>query len=261
MEAQLTEMEPGKVVRLSEPQQQLSVVQYAVQSGAPVAEIKALLELQIQADNHALAMMRAQAEMARADRAEAAVLAYNEAFAAFKSEAVQIIRTKEITDGPLKGKKHAELGVIIDAVTPALSKHGLSTSWKLTKDEKDWLEVTCTLRHVRGHSECVSMGGGPDTGPGRNAIQARSSAISYLERITKLAALGLAAKDQDNDGAGATGTDITAFLVELGKLKTDKEALDFYNENKGQLAHDNAAAAEFKRAVVAHRMALKGEIK
>ncbi len=40
-----------------------------------------------------------------------------------------------------------------------------------------------------------------DTGPGRNAIQARGSAKSYLERYTATAILGLAAQDADKDGA------------------------------------------------------------
>lgn len=128
--------------------------------------------------------------------------AFSEAFAAFKSEAVTIVKGTTVTDGPLKGKKHANLFDVVIAVTPALCIHGLSMSWKLTRDEKDWIEITCVLRHVGGHSESVSMGSAPDTGPGRNAIQARASAKSYLERYTATAILGLAAKDADDDGNG-----------------------------------------------------------
>jgi hypothetical protein len=128
--------------------------------------------------------------------------AFSEAFAAFKSEAVTIVKNTEVKDGPLKGKKHANLFDVVVAVTPALSAHGLAMSWNITRDEKDWIEVTCSLRHVGGHSESVSMGSGPDTGPGRNAIQARASAKSYLERYTATAILGLAAKDADDDGRG-----------------------------------------------------------
>ena len=125
---------------------------------------------------------------------------FSVAFAAFKAEAVKIIKNKLITDGPLKGKKHAELSDAVNAATPALSRHGLSTAWRLTKDDKDWMEITCILSHEGGHSESVSMGGPPDTGPGRNAMQARGSTKSYLERYTLTAILGLAA--QDDDGAG-----------------------------------------------------------
>jgi hypothetical protein len=109
-----------------------------------------------------------------------------------------------VTDGPLKGKSYAELFAVVDAATPALSKHGLSHSWKVTKDEKDWIEVTCFLKHVAGHAESVSFGGPPDSGGAKNAIQARASTKSYLERYTLLAITGLSSKDQDNDGGRAS---------------------------------------------------------
>ena len=161
-----------------------------------------LQELQMQivrtGDLDKLKELRAMEKEWREDQAKQA---FNAAFAAFKSEAVKLIRTKSVTDGPLKGKKHVELGEVVRVATPALSKHAMSISWKLTKDEKDWMEVTCTLRHKDGHSETVSMGAAPDAGPGRNAIQARGSAKTYLERYTATAILGLAPED-DDDGMG-----------------------------------------------------------
>lgn len=248
-------------------QRQLSVVEYAVQSGASVADVRALLELQIQADNHKLAMLKAKAEMDREDRVEASVRAFAEAFAAFKAEAVQIIKTKEIKDGPLKGKKHAELGIIVDAVTPALSKHGLSTSWKITKDAPDWLEVTCTLRHVGGYSESIAQGGPPDAGPGRNAIQARSSTNTYLERLTTLSILGLAAKDQDDDGAGGAALSALAAarvdeLVALATAAATREAaMAVWTEHNAELAALPEQHARLKKAVADRRAALKGAAK
>jgi hypothetical protein len=128
--------------------------------------------------------------------------AYNKAFADFKAEAVRIIKNRSVTDGPLRGKSYAELHSVVDAVTPALSRHGLSASWKVTKDEKDWIEVTCTLAHCQGHSESVSLGGPPDAGGAKNAIQARASTISYLERYTLKAICGVAEGGEDDDGNG-----------------------------------------------------------
>lgn len=128
--------------------------------------------------------------------------AYNAAFSAFKAEAVRIIKNKQVTDGPLKGKSYAELFSVVDALTPALSRHGLSASWKLTRDEKDWIEVTCYLRHINGHEESVSMGGPPDGGGAKNAIQARASTKSYLERYTLKAICGVAEGGEDDDGNG-----------------------------------------------------------
>ncbi len=178
-EAQVVQ-QPRALVAASPAQ----LLQIAVERGADLAYVEKLMDLK---ERH---------EAAEAARAHAA------AVAGFKSEAVTIIKSKTIASGPLQGGKHANLFDVVSATTPALSKHGLSISWKLTKDEKDWLEVTCYLKHALGHVESVSMGGAPDTGPGRNAIQARGSTKTYLERYTATAILGLAATDADDDGAG-----------------------------------------------------------
>lgn len=161
------------------------LLRIAVESNADLDRLERLMQLQ--------------------DRWEAkeAKKAFDAAFAAFKAEAVTIIKGKDVTDGPLRGRRYAELHDVVNAVTPALSKHGLSSSWRLTKDEKDWIEVTCYLRHVAGHEESVSMGGPPDTGGAKNAIQARASTKSYLERYTLKAITGLSEQDDDDDGGGA----------------------------------------------------------
>lgn len=136
--------------------------------------------------------------------AKQAKRAYDDAFASFKAEAVVVLKGRERKDGPLRGTSYAELHDVVDAVTPALSRNRLSSSWKITKDERDWIEVTCYLRHVDGHEESVSMGGPPDNGPAKNAMQARASTITYLERQTLKAACGVAEGGDDDDGAGGS---------------------------------------------------------
>lgn len=158
------------------------LLQMAVEQGADLDRLERLMALQ----------ERWEATEARK--------AYDAAFAAFKAEAVQIVRNKDVTAGPLSGKSYAELFSVVNAVTPALSRQGLSSSWKITKDEPQWLEVTCTLRHIGGHSESVSMGGPPDAGGAKNAIQARASTVSYLERYTLKAITGVAEGGEDDDG-------------------------------------------------------------
>ncbi|MCR4304969.1 MAG: ERF family protein [Gallionella sp.] len=132
--------------------------------------------------------------------ADEARKAYNAAFSAFRAEAVKVIKGTTYGSGPLAGKKYAELYSVVNAVTPALSQNGLSASWKLTKDDKDWLEVTCTLRHVLGHSESVSMGGPPDSGGAKSPIQARVSSVTFLERYTLKAICGVSEQGDDKDG-------------------------------------------------------------
>lgn len=173
----------------------------AVQQGADLDKLERLMALQ--------------------ERWEAgqAKKAYNEAFSAFKAEAVRIVKNRSVTAGPLSGKKYAELFAVVNAITPALSAHGLSAAWSITKDEKEWIEVTCTLKHVGGHTESVSMGGPPDAGGAKNAIQARASTVSYLERYTIKAITGLSEQDDDNDARGGPPALSEADQIALDALR------------------------------------------
>lgn len=190
-EADVLDLEP-----LSRPAQSVALQQTgAIAAHSPMGMMMAAM-------NQGASLEQVEKMMDLQDRWERkeAEKAYNAAFAAFKAEAVRIIKGRKVTDGPLRGKEYAELHDVVDAVTPALSRHGLSTAWKLTKDEPQWLEVTCTLKHVGGHAESVSMGGPPDAGGAKNALQARASTKSYLERYTLKAICGVAEGGDDSDG-------------------------------------------------------------
>lgn len=172
----------------------------AQQQGALAANSPAAMMMAAMSQGASLEQVEKMMDLQERYEKREAEKAYNAAFAAFKAEAVRIIKGREVTDGPLRGRSYAELHDVVDAVTPALSRHGLSASWKLTRDEKDWIEVTCTLKHTGGHSESVSMGGPPDTGSAKNALQARASTKSYLERYTLKAICGVAEGGDDTDG-------------------------------------------------------------
>lgn len=184
--------------------------------------------------------------------------AYNVAFAAFKSEAVRILKNQKVTDGPLKNKSYAELHSVVDAVTPALSRHGLSASWRLTRDEKDWIEVTCKLEHTGGHSESVSMGGPPDAGGAKNAIQARASSVTYLSRYTLKAITGVAEGGEDDDGnGGAPDARLDLYSLKASAASTMEELHAVYNEAKTTFkAHPNVDAWNSLKAALADRKAV-----
>jgi hypothetical protein len=223
---------PAPSAAISTPAELLRI---AVERGADLSQLEKLMDLQERYE------------------AKEAKRAYDAAFAAFKAEAVKIVKGKSVTDGPLKGKSYAELHDVVNAVTAALSKHGLSSSWKLTRDEKDWMEVTCYLRHVSGHQESVSMGGPPDAGGAKNAIQARASTKTYLERYTLKAITGLSEQDDDNDGNGARASRalVDKWLNKVKKTKSEADALAVWSEASPELSETNDLAAfnEVKKAV------------
>lgn len=165
------------------------MISAAVQRGASLEELRELMALE------------------REWRLDQARQAYYQAFAAFKSDAIQILKTKRVTFKTQKGTtdyKHAELSDLVDAVTPGLSRHGLSASWKIKSQAKDWIVIECTLRHSLGYSESVEMGGPPDDSGGKNPIQAIASAKTYLERYTLKAICGVAEQGEDDDGRGGS---------------------------------------------------------
>lgn len=229
----------------------------AKQSRALAAATPADL-LRIAVENNA-DLDRLERLMALQERWEAsqARKAYDEAFAAFKAEAVKIVKNREVNAGPLNGKKYAELFAIVNAVTPALSRHGLSSSWKITKDDKDWIEVTCTLKHTGGHTESVSMGGPPDAGGAKNAIQARASTVSYLERYTLKAITGLSEQEDDDDAGHGRNSDWLA-RVEESATPEELESVRRDGAEAFTKARDVPGFAAFMRAVGERSKALKG---
>lgn len=145
--------------------------------------------------------------------------AFNRAMAGFRSESIKIVKSRQVayeTQAGVTSYKHAELGNIIEAVVPALSKHGLSHHWE-TEQKDARIYVTCILTHEQGHSESVSLNASPDDSGKKNAIQSIGSTITYLQRYTFLAITGLAAQGQDDDGAGAAAADT---LIEEDQIAT-----------------------------------------
>ena len=85
--------------------------------------------------------------------------AYHQAVADFKAEAVDIVKNKQVKFKTEKGVteyKHAELGQIVNTVTPLLSKFGLSHHWEYSQSEGK-IKVTCFLTHNMGYGNSTSL--------------------------------------------------------------------------------------------------------
>jgi hypothetical protein len=119
------------------------------------------------------------------------------------------------------------------------------------------MEVTCFLRHVGGHQESASMGGPPDAGGAKNAIQARASTKTYLERYTLKAITGLSEQDDDTDAADVTD-DWIAKVDECTTVEdlsaTSKAGAKYFQVTKNPQGYKEFAAAVQKRGA-----AIKGK--
>ena len=121
--------------------------------------------------------------------------AFTAAINGFRAECPTVTKTK-------KGHntKYAGLAESIDQIKPAMSNNGLCHRWTTGKDTDGLVLVTCIVSHIGGHEESTTLTGEPDTSGSKNTIQAVGSTVSYLQRYTLFAALGLASSDEDTDG-------------------------------------------------------------
>ncbi len=135
---------------------------------------------------------------------------YLEAKKNFQFEVPRLQKSKKVgyeTKGETGGRvdyNYAPLGDIAEQLKPALHKNGLSYDWKLEDivDEKGTPKIkgTCIISHVGGHSEATTMEAYHDASGKKNPIQSRGSTITYIQRYTLIAALGITTADTDNDG-------------------------------------------------------------
>ncbi|MCG7932321.1 MAG: ERF family protein [Candidatus Thiodiazotropha lotti] len=154
------------------------MLQIAVEKGADLDKLEKLMELQ-----------------ERWEKNEAKK-AYTDAMSKFRSECPTILKTRQAHNSTYAG-----LAETISQIKGLLAKNGLSHSWRTEQGDKT-ITVTCCITHSEGHSECTSLSAGADSSGSKNSIQAIGSTVTYLERYTLVAILGLASSDQDDDGVG-----------------------------------------------------------
>lgn len=166
----------------------MEMLDRAVTQGASVETLSQLMALQ----------ERWEANQARK--------AFDEAMAAAKANMPAIIKTRKVDFTTGKGRtnyQYEDLASIMNQIGPVLSANGLSVRYRTTAEPNQPISVTCIISHRMGHSEENTLMAGKDDSGNKNSIQAIGSTVTYLQRYTLKAALGLAAAADDDDGAGA----------------------------------------------------------
>jgi hypothetical protein len=131
--------------------------------------------------------------------------AFDEAMAAAKAEIPPIFKNRTVDFTSQKGRthyKHEDLAEIARTVNPILGKHGLSYRFRTSAEVNQPVSVTCVVSHRLGYYEENTLHGPRDESGNKNSLQAIGSTLSYLQRMTLKAALGLAATE-DDDGRRA----------------------------------------------------------
>lgn len=183
----------------------MDMLDRAVQSGASIETLEKLMGLQ------------------ERWKAAEAKQQFDEAMAAAKAEIPVIFKNRTVDFTSAKGRtnyKHEDLAGIARQVDPILTKHGLSYRYRTSSVPNEPVTVTCIVSHRSGHSEENSLSAGRDDTGNKNSIQQIGSTITYLQRYTLKAALGLSASTDDDGKAadeviGPISDDQSAALLKL----------------------------------------------
>lgn len=180
----------------------MELLDRAVASGASIEVMRGLMELQ----------ERWEKNQARK--------AFDRAMALAKSKIPVIVKNRKVAydardNDPTKRTEywHEDLAEIVETITPHLAAQGLSHRFRTHSVPNEPIVVTCIISHRDGHFEENTLQGPRDDSGKKNALQQIGSTVTYLQRYTLKAALGLAAA-KDDDGQAAGGGDEPATITD-----------------------------------------------
>lgn len=154
--------------------------------------------------------------------------AFDEAMAFAKAEIPVIAKSKKVDFTTQRGRtnyQYEDLAIIARTIDPILTKYGLSYRFR-TETTAGTVTVTCIVSHREGHSEENSLSGAHDQSGNKNSIQAVGSTITYLQRYTLKAALGLAASHDDDGGKADEKTQDSGAKITEAQASVIRELLE-----------------------------------
>lgn len=158
----------------------------------------------------------------RREEDRAAERAFNSAMSAAKGELSPVLKTRAVDfvgkTGTRTKYSYEEFADVARTVDPVFARHGLSYRFSVAQ-KADLVTVTCIVSHDAGHSERMPLEGKVDPGStGMSTVQALGSCLTYLQRYSLRAAIGLAA-GRDDDGRGAGGTSPKISVAQANELE------------------------------------------
>jgi hypothetical protein len=144
----------------------------------------------------------------RSEEDREAERAFNAAISHAKGDLSPVLKTRDVDFTSTKGTrtryKYEAFADVARVVDPVFSRHGLAYRFSIAQT-LDQVKVTCVVSHADGFSDRTTLEGKVDPGStGMSMVQALGSALTYLQRYSLRAAIGLAA-GVDDDGRGAGG--------------------------------------------------------
>lgn len=206
----------------TEKPEQQALIPEAVAKPSP----KSLIELAVAQGANAEAIGKLW-EIQKQWEANEARKQFEEAFALFKRNVPDILKTKHVKfanrDGSITEYHHARLDELTQTVGDALRAVGITMTWDASTEGS----VTCVLSGFGHTHRGATLSSPPDKSGGKNDVQAIGSRTSYLMRYTALMTIGEVPKDAipDDDGRTTEGLTETA-VIEFCDTMKDAMSMD-----------------------------------
>jgi ERF superfamily len=171
----------------------------------------------------------------RSEEDRAAERAFNLAMSQAKGALQPILKTRDVDypsrkEGGARVKyRYENFADVARMVDPVFAAHGLAYRFAV-EQQADMARVTCIVSHSDGYSDRVKLESKVDPGStGMSMVQALGSVLTYLQRYSLRAAIGLAAAvDDDGKAAGGTspridieqGRELAKLIDETGRSET-----------------------------------------
>lgn len=217
--------------------------------------------------------------LAMKERVEAknAKIAFAMALSQARADIPPILKDATVDFKTNKGRthyKHETLAGIARQIDPILSRNGLSYRWR-TAQNGGQITVTCIVTHMNGHAEETVLSGAPDQSGSKNSFQSVGSAVTYLQRYTLKAALGLSAADTDDDGnsagsgnaGGANNTPrfnpraaADRVITKLNRCKSVDDLGETWKGEQETISEVKHADAQIYAEIIAIKDRLKGDL-
>ncbi|MEM6413168.1 MAG: ERF family protein [Pseudomonadota bacterium] len=160
--------------------------------------------------------------------------------------------------------KYEQLSDIETAVRSALSEHGITYEWQTEDSDDGRIRVTCIATHSDGHNKTNSLSCHPkdvaDPKANMNGAQRIQTAVTYLERITLKALLGLAAGPDSDGVAGEQAYDTAPLKQQIDDAEDFPALAEVAEELNAVSDMPNSARAELLQYFSNRQRALKAEL-
>lgn len=185
--------------------------------------------------------------------------AFAQSMADFKKNPPKIVKSK-LAEMVKEGRKlyeyrFADLDAYASAAQVGLAERGITWSFTIVEAANGSITVSCILRYGLYQQTPTTLSAPPDQTGGKNAIQAKASTLSYLERYTFCGATGLTAGMPDTDGktppakpeeAGCLEEGVAADFISLieGSGTVDELQTNYFKARDAAAAAKDAPAAK-----------------